>query len=139
MEAYLSESLGLNDNQIDIIFNLSFTNGEPAFVDANDINEIVGCLHANGFETTVRFVESCDDSSQLLWNQPGPIMPYLFSCIKREETMKLFKPKVITNLEPCKRCGSNKIRYAVKQIRAGDEGASVLVICANCGKPNRVA
>jgi len=81
----------------------------------------------------------CQDAADYIWTRPTVVMRYLSSTVKREESMNLFKKKAITNLEPCKRCGSKDIRYAMKQIRALDEGQSVLIQCANCNLSNRVA
>lgn len=80
-----------------------------------------------------------ETAEDYIWTRGTVVMRFLASTVKREESMKLFKPKAITNLEPCKRCGSKNIRYAMKQTRALDEGQSVLIQCANCGLSNRVA
>lgn len=122
---------------------ITFKNGTKVLREPTVALEFLGMCEyykeSPDLDERIQEAQEFDSAEDYLWGRGTVVMSYLASTVKREETMKLFKPKVITNLEPCKRCGSKNIRYAMKQIRALDEGQSVLIQCANCGLSNRVA
>ena len=122
------------EDQIGRLSQLRYTNGNY-IVDPNRrdvIMEIVGMLIKQGFDNAYGFLSNVSDIESLLWEQKS--MDSGRDKVVREITIQQAEDVGVKGVGKCKYCPSTELVFATKQLRSGDEPATIFVRCVMCSK-----
>lgn len=113
---------------------LQYTNGNLIIdVKRRDIiMEIIGMLQYQTFEDVLDFLTDAPNPSFVLWDQEsldeGRIK------VAREITIQQAEEIGVKGVGKCRYCPSTELVFAMKQLRSGDEPATIFVRCVMCNK-----
>lgn len=141
----LSKKFG-NDNGRDIeqsiyIFSQKYAddNGTPFLLENiydSKADEILCILNNKNLMYIIQAINKGDiNPKKLAFMKPAELNPDKFKDIikkKEVEEMRL-KDKGSTSTFECKKCKKNKCSVVEKQVRSGDEPATLFITCLECG------
>jgi len=120
--------------KVDILIGLKYQNGTNIIdIKRGDIIiEIIGMLRNHPFEEVIEFLTGAVNSEFILWDQKsldeGRIK------VARELVMQQTEESGVKGVGKCRYCNSNELVFATKQLRSGDEPATIFVRCVLCNK-----
>jgi len=120
--------------QIQILTSLNYPDGNPVIdIKRKDIIlEIVGMLNERSFEDVTAFLEQATSPEYILWEQES--VESGRTRLEREIAVYQVQDTGTKGVGRCRFCTSTELVYATKQLRSGDEPATVFVRCVLCGK-----
>lgn len=130
----LLNTWGGTDEEARQLAALQYTNGNPIIdVKRRDvIMEIIGMLQYQLFKDVLDFITDAPNPEFILWNQEsldeGRIK------VAREITIQQVEEIGVKGVGKCRYCPSTELVFAMKQLRSGDEPATVFVRCVLCNK-----
>ena len=136
-ESIMRQLVGLWDGteeQIGQLVQLQYENG-AVIIDPNRrdiIMEVVGMLIAQEFEDVIDFLEDAPNPEFVLWDQQS--MDDGRIKVIREINIQQAEEVGVKGVGKCKYCPSTELVFATRQIRSGDEAATVFVRCVMCQK-----
>lgn len=101
--------------------------------DMEVVIEILGMLKTNGYKFVKEFLEDANNRSFVLWDQPFMVNNGLIA-VKREILIQQSDEEGVSNVAKCRYCPSKDLIFATKQLRSGDEPATIFVRCTQCKK-----
>jgi hypothetical protein len=96
------------------------------------IMEIIGMLQYQEFEDVIDFLTDAPDPEFVLWEQSS--LDEGRQKVAREIVIQLAEEVGTKGVGKCRYCPSTELVYAMKQLRSGDEPATVFVRCVMCNK-----
>lgn len=122
------------DEQIRQLVELRYVDGTPVIdVKRRDIiTEIIGMLLYQPFEDVVLFIRDAPNPEFVLWDQSA--MDEGRRKVDREIAIQQAEEVGVKGVGKCRYCPSTELVFATKQLRAGDEAATVFVRCVMCQK-----
>ncbi len=120
-------------DQINFLLKLKYrgTNIDILSMDDREIyTEIISYLRMNGFENTVSFLRGADSRNYILWEQN--IMDEGRTKIAREIIIQRTEDTGIKGVGKCKFCNSKELVFSTRQLRSGDEPATIFIRCVLC-------
>lgn len=113
---------------------LQYQNGQYIIdVKRRDVlNEIIGMIRSNSFDDVIDFITDAPNAEYVLWDQEsldeGRIK------VAREITIQQAEEVGVKGVGRCRYCPSTELVFAMKQLRSGDEPATIFVRCVMCNK-----
>ena len=145
---YPDETPIINDNRSDVLTEIiSMLINTYVLNSQRDIYIIVGSSEyqefskkvnveklpiIRGFDFIMDFLARANEPNDVLWNQP--CFNLARDNIRREIFILQAKEPGVKGMGKCRYCPSEELRYASKQVRSGDEGMTVFVMCVQCKK-----
>lgn len=122
------------DAQARKLSSLTYPNGSPIITPTRKdvIREVVGMLETNGYDFTLDFLSNASSPDYILWEQPS--MDDGRDKVSRELTIQQAEEKGVKDVGKCRYCASTELVFATKQLRSGDEPATIFVRCVMCQK-----
>ena len=99
-------------------------------------NQILCILRSNKLKWILESIKNKDfEPKKLAFLKPEELNPEKFEKIIKKKEIEEHKKnnKATTNAFKCSKCGKRKCTVEEKQIRSGDEPATVFVECKECG------
>jgi len=96
------------------------------------ITEIIGMLKINGFDDIIDFLTDAPNSEYILWDQSS--MDEGRIKVAREILIQQADEVGVKGVGKCRYCGAIELVFATKQLRSGDEPATIFVRCIMCQK-----
>ena len=99
-------------------------------------NQILCILRSDKLNWIIESIKSKDfEAKDLAFLKPEELNPEKFEKIIKKREIEEHKKnnKATTNAFKCSKCGKRKCTVEEKQIRSGDEPATVFVECKECG------
>jgi hypothetical protein len=96
------------------------------------LREIVGMLKTNGYQFTVDFLTGAPSPDYVMWDQPA--LDSGRDKVARELTIQQTADKGVKGVGKCRYCPSTELVFATKQLRSGDEPATIFARCVMCQK-----
>jgi len=114
--------------------NLRYIDGTPIIdVKRRDIiREIIGMLIYQPFEEVIDFLKDAPNPEYILWDQES--MDEGRTKVAREIAIQQAEEVGVKGVGRCRYCPSTELVYAMKQLRSGDEPATIFVRCVMCNK-----
>jgi transcription elongation factor S-II len=100
------------------------------------VDEIICTLESDTTKSVVKaLVSGKIDASKIAILKPEELNPEKYEKILKKKEIEEFKKKnkATSNAFKCSKCKKRKCEVVEKQIRAGDEPATVFVTCLECG------
>ena len=121
------------DNQIKLLSSLTYPNGKKIIQKgSNTLLEIVGLLKSSPFEEVIEFLQEATGPDYVLWKQP--VMDSAITNLQRELELHEEQEIGIKGIGRCRFCSSNELVFVAKQLRSGDEPATIFFRCVSCKK-----
>jgi DNA-directed RNA polymerase subunit M/transcription elongation factor TFIIS len=128
----IASSVDLNDDQVQELLSLQYPDGSSVISldERGVIFEIIGLLQMRPYDESVDYIRESSDSEALVRELPtlqaarDKIMVNLHLLRVRESGVK--------GVERCRRCGSDEVVFAEKQLRGADEPATTFIRCVMC-------
>lgn len=123
---------GGTQQQILELVNLVYKENNRPIITMDDIevvNEIISQLMRNGFNETIRFLQNAANRSWI-WDQD--IMEKGKTKIAREIVIQRTEETGIKGVGKCKFCNSSELVFSTRQLRSGDEPATIFISCVSC-------
>ncbi|CAH6420573.1 Transcription elongation factor TFIIS [uncultured virus] len=120
--------------QAQVLANLQYINGNY-IIDINRrdvITEIIGMLTRQDFDEVIDFLTDAPDPSFVLWEQEAMDEGRLK--VAREMIIQQAAETGVKGVGKCRYCPSTELVFALKQLRSGDEPATIFVRCVMCQK-----
>jgi hypothetical protein len=120
--------------QVRILAGLTYLDGSLIITPARKdiVREVVGMLRSDGFDYTVDFLTDAPNPEFVMWDQsalnPGR------DKVARELIIQQSEDKGVKGVGKCRYCASTELVFATKQLRSGDEPATIFVRCVMCQK-----
>jgi transcription elongation factor S-II len=103
---------------------------------ADKLNQLLCILNSDKLESILKSLKNKDfEAKTLAFLKPEELNPEKFEKIIKKKELEEHKKnnKATTNAFKCSKCGKRKCVVEEKQIRSGDEPATVFVECKECG------
>lgn len=127
------------DAQVKELIGLTYSGNAERFVLSEDrielLMEIVGMLKTDDYKNVVAFLRSTSGPDEVLWQQSA--MDIGRTKIARELTLLQFEETGVKGVGKCKYCGGTEMSFQTKQLRSGDEPATIFWRCLLCHKQGR--
>lgn len=123
------------EDQIKILTSLTYPSGEKILTSSRKsdiVIEIIGMLKTMPFEDVVDFLKEATGPNYVLWEQES--MDPSITKLQREIALHEHQEVGIVGIGRCRFCSSNELVFDSKQLRSGDEPATIFVRCVSCGK-----
>ena len=114
-------------------------NGTPFLLENiydSKADEILSILNDKNLMFIIQAIKKEDiDPKKIAFMKPSELNPGKFKeIIKRKEVEEMrLKEKGSTSTFECKKCKKNKTSVVEKQVRSGDEPATLFITCLECG------
>jgi len=114
-------------------------NGTPFLLENiydSKADEILSILNDKNLMFIIQAIKKEDiDPKKIAFMKPSELNPGKFKeIIKRKEVEEMrLKDKGSTSTFECKKCKKNKTSVVEKQVRSGDEPATLFITCLECG------
>ena len=114
--------------------DLTYEDGGPIIdIKRRDVlNEIIGMLYDQPFDDVVDFLTDARDPGYIVWDQKS--MDEGRVKVAREIVIQQAEEVGIKGVGKCRYCNSTELVFSQRQLRSGDEPASVFVRCVLCTK-----
>lgn len=96
------------------------------------ITEIIGMLVSESFEYVIDFLTNAPNPEFVLWDQSS--MDEGRISLARELALQQVEDVGVVGISKCRYCPSTELVFALKQLRSGDEPATIFIRCVMCGK-----
>jgi hypothetical protein len=125
---------GGNTTQAQQLANLRYADGSSIIdVKRRDIiREIIGMLGNQSFDYVIDFLTAAPNPEFILWDQDS--LDEGRTKVAREIAIQQAEEVGVKGVGRCRYCPSTELVFAMKQLRSGDEPASVFVRCVMCNK-----
>lgn len=125
---------GGSDEQAKQLASLRYVDETPIISpDRRDIiREVIGMLIYQDFEEVVDFLTDAPNPEFILWDQES--MDEGKNKVIREIAIQQAEEVGVKGVGRCRYCPSTELVYASKQLRSGDEAATIFVRCVLCQK-----
>lgn len=120
--------------QVDQLCQLRYTNGS-LIIDINRkdiIKEVVGMLINQQYQDVISFLSDVADPDFLLWKQKS--LDEGRTMVEREIVILTAEEAGVKGVARCRYCPSTELVYAMRQLRASDEPATIFVRCVMCNR-----
>ena len=114
-------------------------NNTPYLVEsiyADKLNQLICILKSDKLASILKSLKNKDfEAKSIAFLKPEELNPEKFEKIIKKKELEEHKKnnKATTNAFKCSKCGKRKCVVEEKQIRSGDEPATVFVECKECG------
>ena len=120
--------------QIQQLSQLTYQNGEPIISTKREdvMMEVLGMLVNQPFDEVMEFLANTPNPGFVLWEQSS--LDEGRTKLAREITIQQAEEVGVKGVGRCRYCNSNELVFATKQLRSGDEPATIFVRCVLCTK-----
>jgi len=125
---------GGSEENIRVLMGLRYGNGKE-IVDPKRrdvIVEIMGMLRDQEFLDVIDFLREADNPEYILWEQGS--MDEGRTKVQREISIQQAEEVGVRGVGKCRYCPSKELVFAIRQLRSGDEAATIFVRCVMCQK-----
>lgn len=121
-------------NDVPQLLTLQYADGTPIIdIRRRDIiMEIVGMLTKQSLDEVIDFLIEAPNPEFILWEQNA--LDEGRTKVAREIAIQQAEEVGVRGVGKCKYCPSTELVYAMKQLRSGDEPATIFVRCVMCQK-----
>ena len=130
----LAPSWGGSNQQVQELANLTYSDGTAIITpERRDIiRNVMGMLMSLPYNDVLLFLQSVQSPEDIIWNQPA--LDVGKDAVLRELTILQTEEVGVKGVGKCRYCPSTELVYATKQLRSGDEPATIFVRCVMCQK-----
>ena len=140
MNKKLGNKIALDVEQSIYIFSQKYAddNGTPFLLEEiydSKVNEINNILNSKNLMFVIQAIKKGNiDPKKIAFMKPAELNPEKFKDIIKKEVEEMrLNDKGSTSTFECKKCKKSKTSVVEKQVRAGDEPATLFITCLECG------
>ncbi|MEM4261120.1 MAG: hypothetical protein QXG00_07800 [Candidatus Woesearchaeota archaeon] len=136
LESLLIDILNQDSEKIKKLLSLTYKDKDEKIINLKDpevLMEIIGMFKkGETFDSVLKFIQNAPNREYILWEQE--FMNEYKNKIMREVEVQQIEETGVKGIDKCRFCGSDRLVFVTRQIRSGDEPATIFIRCVTCGR-----